>query len=184
VSLLSKHMALVKDQSEFHRRMTDRFADNPFRSNLHKDTQAKFEALALDLLEADKLLDQRSEPQLQRSQPSPSKQLRLALVPQEIEGLPDELIKELSVSEGDKTEFAILSIIEESGGIATLDRLLIGLYKRTGEIYERQTLTSRLYRMGQKELVFSVPNRKGVYSNRAISEDEVTRLFTVDDSQS
>jgi hypothetical protein len=180
VSFLARHMILVKDQLEFHRRMAERYADNPFRSNLHKSTKTGFEELAADIMEADKLLDTPPEILAQQSQPvlSPSKAVRLALAPQDIEGLPEDLLKELSVSEGDKTEFAIISIIEDNGGIATLDRLLIGMYKKTGEIYKRQTLTSRLYRMAQKELVYSVPTRKGVYSTRMIAEDEAVRLFS------
>jgi hypothetical protein len=179
-------MVLVKDQLEFHRRMAVRYADNPFRANLHKTTQAGFEELVADIAKADELLDAPSADEKSDTQPilPARKTFRLALAPQDIEGLPEELLKELSVSEGDKAEFAIMSIIDDAGGIASLDQLLVGMYKKTGEIFKRQTLTSRLYRMAQKDLVFSVPARKGVYSTKLINEEEAARLFSGDSNLS
>jgi len=34
-------------------------------------------------------------------------------------------------------------------GVANVDEILVGLFRRTGEIYDRQPLANRLYRMGQ-----------------------------------
>jgi hypothetical protein len=175
MSMLAKHLSLVKEQMEFHQRMVGRYTTDPFRVALHNATAAKFQALEADLLEADEMLDR---PATLATQAPSNGVMRLALIPKEVEGLPEELLKELSISDGDKTEFTILSIIEEGGGIATLDRIIIGLYRKTGEIFKRPTLTSRLYRMAQKDLVFSVPTKKGVYSDRPISEDEAVLLFS------
>ena len=87
------------------------------------------------------------------------------------------MLNELSISEGDKAEFAILGLIEEAGGIISLDRLIVGLWKKTGELHKRQSLISRLYRMGQKDMVFSVPGKKGVYANWPMSEGDIQRLM-------
>jgi hypothetical protein len=171
MSNLAQHIPLVKDQMEFHQRMVGKYAEDMFRQRLHKDTQAKFAALLADLETSDKILDQKP---IRRSN---SDAFKLSLTPQDIEGLPEEVLRELSISESDKTEFAILSIIEDAGGVISLDRLIVNLWKATGETHRRPALISRLYRMAQKDLVFSVPTKKGVYSNRVIGEDEASRLF-------
>ena len=90
----------------------------------------------------------------------------------ELEGLPPELVAELSISESDKTEYAIIRIIEDCGGMAAIDRILVNLFRHTGEIHKRNTLTSRLYRMAQKGEIFAVPSKKGFYSTREPEQDE------------
>ena len=111
------------------------------------------------------------------TQPGSLCRMRLSLSAEEVEGLPDEVLNELSISEGDKAEFAILGLIDEAGGIISLDKLIVGLWKKTGELHKRQSLISRLYRMGQKDMVFSVPGKKGVYANWPMSEGDIQRLM-------
>ena len=41
-------------------------------------------------------------------------------------------------------------------------------------------MTSRLYRMVQRGLLYSLANKKGVYSTFRIPEDEVSKLFSTD----
>lgn len=176
MSILEKHIAFVNDQIAFQGKMIQKFDKNPFRKSLHEATQGKFRSLAADLAEADKVLDEAAVRPLSSPGQANSGRLKLALTPEDIEGLPDDVLKELSISDADKTEFAILGLMEEAGGIMSLDHLIIGLFKKTGEKHKRQTLTSRLYRMAQKEQVFSVPSRKGVYSSRQVSEEEAEKL--------
>ena len=80
-------------------------------------------------------------------------------------------LKMARISESDKAEFTIVSLIDESGGVASLDQILVALYRKTGEISKRLGLNSRLYRMVQKGLIHSVPGKKGVYSTKPIVED-------------
>jgi hypothetical protein len=86
------------------------------------------------------------------------------LVPKELLGLPPELIKELSGGGLDKQEMLIYELIESAGGTLSLDRILIGIYKRSGEIVKRPHLTAKLYRMSQNGKLFRVPQKKGVYT--------------------
>ncbi len=175
MSILHKHLEFVKEQIDFQHKMLAKFSDNPWRLNLHKASKDKFSGLLSDLIEADKTLDC---PPQKNDGVQDIKVNSLYLVPSEVEGLPQELIDELSISEGDKSEFAILGIINESGGIASLDRIILGLYRKTGEIMKRQNLTSKLYRMGKSDMVFSVPTKKGIYSTKKITEDEAKVLFS------
>jgi hypothetical protein len=102
---------------------------------------------------------------------------RLGLSWEEIHGLPQELLEELSISESDKIEFNISSLITELGGVASLDRLLVALFRQSNEITKRAALNQRLYRMVQKELIHSVPGKKGVYSIHPISELDAAKLI-------
>ena len=102
---------------------------------------------------------------------------RLALTWEEVHDLPPELMQELSVSEGDKLEFDILQVLDDLGGVASLDRFLVALYRRTGEIYQRTWLNNKLYRMMQKEMIYSVPGKKGVYSVETLDKETAASLL-------
>lgn len=174
MGILSKHLPFVNEQMTFHEKMVEKFSSgkfkDDFRANQHSATRDKFKEIAADLIIADKELDSPRKKDL-----SGVKQLSLSL--EDLEGLPEELVNELSVSDADKTEFAIVNLINENGGILSMDRILIGMYKKTGEIIKRQNMTSRLYRMSQKGLIYSVPNKKGFYSTEELSDEAVTKIF-------
>lgn len=95
---------------------------------------------------------------------------RLSLMPSDISDLPKELVDELSLSEGDKQDFEILSLFEEADGILSIDHVLIRLYRRHGEVLTRQKVNSRLYRMANKGLLYAVPGKKGVYSTKPVED--------------
>lgn len=173
MSILQKYLPFVKEQVEFQERMRQKYGGNSFRQQLHQNTKDKFAALLADMEAADIQLDTPQQPRR-----SAAKLVNLNLTPADIEGLPEELIGELSISEADKAEFAILSILEDAGGIASLDRIIIGLYRKTGEIHKRSSVTSKLYRMAQKDLVFSVPSKKGVYASTSFTEEEAAELVS------
>ena len=88
----------------------------------------------------------------------------LALTSADVAGLPDDVIKELNISESDKLELSIIELVNGAGGTLILDKIIAGLHWMTGETHQRVTLTSKLYRMGRKGLIFSVPKKKGVYT--------------------
>jgi len=164
---LEQHIEFVNEMRSFQLSQAKRFASQPNRAHLHIRSAERFAALAADL---ERLAD---------TPPKETKHdnaVRLSLVYDEIEGLPDELLAELSISDSDRAEFTIIELIDGMGGVATLDRLLVALYKKTGEITKRLALNQRLYRMSQREQVYSVPNKKGVYSTRLLSEEEAAKL--------
>lgn len=94
------------------------------------------------------------------------------ITPKDLVGLPEEVIKELNISESDRHEFFIMRIIEDLGGVASIDKIIIGAYRDSKEILERQKLNAKLYRMSAKGLIYSHPNKKGVYSTKEIREQE------------
>jgi len=177
MSILDKHYHFVNEQIEFHLQSAKRYGTNKYRSVKHLETAETFKSLFEDMRQASEKL----EAQAKTSEvATPQKQFRLSLTPEELEGLPEDLLNELSGA--DRTEYLIINILEDSGGVASLDRLLVEIYRRTNEVTKRNTLTSRLYRMAQKNLVHSVPGKKGVYSLQQLSKEEVD--LCVDDQPS
>lgn len=164
MSILAKHLAFLRRQMEFHADMAGRFPDSPY--GIHKELQAGFEALIADLGVADGILDEGGS-----SRGSGPEALKLSLTPKDLEGLPDEVLSELSISEGDKAEFDILVLLDDAGGVVSLDRLIVALWRKRGELHKRPALVSRLTRMVEKGLVYSVPGKQEVYSNRPIPDD-------------
>lgn len=138
------------------------------RGSKHREFGDKFRALAAEL---NRLYE------IERGRPRVApKQLTLALSPEDVAGLPAELLEELSLSEGDKLDFAIQSAIANAGGALSIDKLLIILWRETGEVHKRVAINSRLYRLVQKDILYTVPGRKGVYSNREMTEEEAATL--------
>lgn len=174
MSILNKHLPFVNEQAAFHEKMAEKFGPTSFRARLHTTTAEKFKALASDLESVNQLLDNPATSKVKSKGPN-----QLSLTFDEISSLPEELIKELSFSDADKAEFEILNAIEETGGIISLDRLLIALYKQTGEVHKRNSLYSRLGRMASKNLIYYVPGKKGVYSTEQLSAEDVARIFGV-----
>jgi hypothetical protein len=171
---LASHIEFVKGQIEFQQRQAVRFAPEPRRSRLHLDAVERFKSLLADLeLLMNRIYENPEFMKVSGTTIAP----RLGLSWEEIHGLPQELLEELSISESDKTEFNISSLITELGGIASLDRLLVALFRQSGEITKRAALNQRLYRMVQKELIYSVPGKKGVYSNHPVSEEDAAKLI-------
>ncbi|MDG5489055.1 hypothetical protein NYR55_10560 [Sphingomonas sp. BGYR3] len=156
--------SFVNEQISFHSQLTEQAArtGDDRRAMRHQTIMKRYGELIGVLAE-------------QKTKPTKAAQ-RLALTWEEVHDLPQELLKELSVSDSDKLEFQIIKTIEDLGGVASLDRLLVALYRQTGEIYQRTWLNNRLYRMCQKDMIFSVPGRKGVYSLESIDKETAAAL--------
>lgn len=86
----------------------------------------------------------------------------------DISDLPEELRKQLSTSKLDEIEEQILGTMKNRyDGVASLDEIMVGLYRDYGYIVkERRSLNGKLYRMKNKDVIESVPKKKGVYRIR------------------
>jgi hypothetical protein len=181
MSILNKHLVFVNEQVSVQGRLAKKYGNDERRAALHTATRDSLLALLADLAEADHTLDS-LEKQSAATQPVQASALILRM--DELQDLPEELLKELS--EGaipDKVDTAILGVIQERSGFATLDQLLVGLYRATGDVWKRPTLTSKLYRMAQKGSIFQVPGKKGLYSIRRVTEEEARQLFGAEPEQ-
>lgn len=158
--------SFVNEQIAFHQQMAEQASreGNDRKMTRHQTIMARYGDLIMVLAD---YREKVRKPSVQR----------LALTWEEVHDLPPELLQELSVSDGDKLEFEVIKVMEDLGGVASLDRLLVALYRSTGEVYQRTWLNNRLYRMGQKEMIHSVPGKKGVYSLLPMDKEEAAALL-------
>ena len=77
--------------------------------------------------------------------------------------LPKELRDQLNVAKSDDLTDDIVDVIKEFDGIANIDEILVGLYKKDGKIQQRQFVANKLYRMTRAGFVQSVEGKRGVY---------------------
>ena len=80
-----------------------------------------------------------------------------------IHDLPPELQNELSVTKADALEDQLVTVINAYGGQASLDQILVGLYRKFEISQKRRFLQNKLYRMS---MIWSVPGRKGIYTTK------------------
>lgn len=99
----------------------------------------------------------------------------LALTPDDLEGLPEELLAELNITETDKFEGFVVRAVRAAGGVMTLDKLMIACWRERKEVVKRVAFNAKLYRMTRKGLLWTVPSRKGIYTtDRDIGEGRKT----------
>ena len=97
------------------------------------------------------------------------KKLTTALPPEigDIHDLPGEVLDELSIATSDTIDDQLVTVINAYGGTATLDQILVGLYRKFKVAQKRRFLQNKLYRM---PMVWSVPGKKGVYTTEPPEE--------------
>ena len=81
--------------------------------------------------------------------------------------LPPELLEELSITKADELEDQLVTVINTYGGTASLDMILVGLYRKFGVTQKRRLIQNKLYRMA---MVWSTPGKKGVYTTEQPKE--------------
>lgn len=151
----------VKHQIEYQDRRATITREDPVKLNFHIETAKQFRAL-LEFLEDPKIIQLHKPLDLGEIDPTG------ALMPRELVGLPQELIDELILGGGiDPQELLIVQLIENAGGMLSLNRIQIGIYNNSKEIVKRPALTAKLYRMVQSGMIFRVPKKKGIYTTDA-----------------
>lgn len=95
------------------------------------------------------------------------------LTPFAVRSIPEDLKNEISLTDTDKFEIDVLNLIDKAKNKRiSLNNLLIALRITTGITYTRTILNNRLYRMVKKDMLFSVPGRKGLYTtNRDVQHE-------------
>ena len=70
----------------------------------------------------------------------------------DLSGLPEELLKQLSSGNRGRRQF-ILDIIKENGGKATIDKIIISIYRKTKKVTRRSALYQLLLKMRKDGLI-------------------------------
>jgi len=84
----------------------------------------------------------------------------------DLKDLPEELLRQLPSARMDELEREIVDLVGEVfDGVASVDEIFVGLFRKTGVIHDRRKLSSKLYRMVNTKPphLESVPKRRGVY---------------------
>ena len=80
----------------------------------------------------------------------------------DVQDLPEALLKELNISDSMRLNITIFDIFKENGGEASVDDVLIGIFRKTGNVIKRHSVVARLYRM-KKNGIIARKNLKGAY---------------------
>jgi hypothetical protein len=86
--------------------------------------------------------------------------------------LPPELLGELSAPRVDELDSQIIDVIHAYGGTADLDQILVGLFRKFQVAQKRRFLQNKVWRMAQKEMLWSIRGKKGVYTIKEPAEEE------------
>jgi len=84
--------------------------------------------------------------------------------------LPPELLSELSGSHADPLEAQIMAVLQDCGGRADLDQLLIGLYRKFETVQKRRFLQNKLWRMVRKGRLHKAGKARGMFALAADKE--------------
>lgn len=81
-----------------------------------------------------------------------------------IEDLPDELRRQLQLSEMTDLDREIIAVLRDDlDGAGNLNEILVALYRRKNKVHERTALSNKLYRMMRAGYVTSIKGKKGAY---------------------
>lgn len=155
---LSESLAFVKSQGAYHVKQSDRRDIPPGKAERHQAIAERFGELAAELELMAK--DDPSSDGAASAELAIPRQLRLG----DISDLPPSLRAELNISQADQSEQQIIDVIRGFDGIAAVDEILVGLWRTHKVEAKRRQLGSKLYRMTRKDLIHSVPKRRGLYS--------------------
>ncbi|MGA6102144.1 hypothetical protein ACPESL_08155 [Psychrobacter pocilloporae] len=92
----------------------------------------------------------------------------------DLEGLPDELVKQLKISKSFRLSWQIIRCMKENNGKISIDKLLVAYYHKHKEVLDRQKVNAKLYRMVQQELIIATDGAKGVYELTKKSKEGLT----------
>lgn len=173
---IDKYVSFVKEHVGIQQRLAKKYDDSPYRKGQHLESAKNFADLAQFLTEIQKR-GTGDTSYLNRGD-SPLKRLHLTY--EDIADLSEDQLKELNINDADKQDLVVEHIIAENGGVYSLDKIMVDLFRQTKEFPKRNTITSRLYRMVGKGIIYNVPGKKGVYSTFEMTPDEAKKMFGVD----
>jgi len=150
---IAQHLPLIKEQISFHKYQSGKLA-NPMKKQRQAELGEKFAALASEI---EAISEQSLEP-LSTLSDSPT------VTAKDLVGLPKEVVDNLNLTESDLFEFEIVRIIDRLGGSSNINKLIIALYRETGENHPRGPLATKIYRMVQKGMLYSSMEGKGIYT--------------------
>lgn len=81
----------------------------------------------------------------------------------EIDDLPDELKSQLVGMDVDGKDTKVCDIVIDFSGVANINEIMVGLYRKYNQIIKRHSVQSRVNRMVAKGRLFRTPGNRGYY---------------------
>jgi hypothetical protein len=162
--LVDADIEFVKSQIDHHRKSItfhEKRQDQP-KVNRHRGILRRFEDL---LPKLEHLIG------LPISPSSDLKEVKIGSRIGNIDDLPEAIRAQLVSFQMDELEAQILDLLNDKlDRVATIDEILVGLWRSHAVEHQREQLANKIYRMTRKEQLFSVSGKKGVYSTLPVEE--------------
>jgi hypothetical protein len=172
--MIEKFIALVKRQIAYYEGQVTYFT--PDHPRYKPDKLALYKKIAAELRELLDFLVELRDERMTSTQDTPARATTSPdrrISHSDLSDLPPELLAELSDAAKGEID-PLIQIIDDRGGTASLDEILIDLYRKHKEIGKRNIISNRLYRLARRGLCWSVPGKKGVYSTSPYTVDLAT----------
>ncbi|HET6906556.1 MAG TPA: hypothetical protein VFH52_06385 [Rhodanobacteraceae bacterium] len=152
---IAEIIAFCKAQSAYHTKRAAWRNIKPEAEASHKKFSAQFDA-AVRLLE-------RLPSQNPAGESGQSAQSDLfAIDPFDLDGLPEDLVSELTISRADQEDAQIIQLFRIAQRPLNINEVMVGLYRKFDVRQKRTAVSARLYRMAARGELVNV--EKGVYS--------------------
>lgn len=182
--ILQTWVEFVNSQAAYHQRQLERLSRRAEDSKPNRRLMGNHERIAKQLenlahfLSSHTIIPKDHNPSSKKGAVSSS----LHIIPEDLEGLPKELLDELNISESDELELDIFEALKKAGGTLPVDKIMIQLFRDTGKVHQRKQLAAKLYRMAAKDRLIASQEHRGVYSlpdKQALQET----LFDLDQNE-
>ena len=139
-----------QEQADFHEKQAA-------RSNVKPERQARHVRLADKFKDAVAVLGNSQQYDQTLSQGD-----LFRIDPYDVSDLPEELVNELTIPKSDNDEVRMVHLLRLAGRPLSINEIMVGLFRKFGDVSKRTTVNSRLYRMANKGDLVSM--EKGVYA--------------------
>lgn len=168
---VDEEIEFVKSQIEHHKRTITFYQDrrnDPAKAARHRGILRRFEELLPKMVKIAELGD---IPDLEVTEVK-----KIGSRFGDLSDLPDELKTQLVSIQYDALEQQIIDTVNDNfDHIASIDEILVSLWRSHGDLHQRDIIANKIYRMTRKEQLYSVPGRKGVYSTIEVELADVEK---------
>lgn len=180
MDLLSQYGPFVKDQIHVQEKLAERYREQEWRATRHQRNVVVCRSLLRDL----EMLQERFKGAPFGAAGDALVSSGLQLAPEDLDGLPPELMEQLTITDRETKEFAIIGLINQAGGVLPVNKIIIGLFRKTGEVSNRAALISKLHRMVAKGRLYTNPqDRRGVFSTKPLEETSKNAIKDEDEEE-
>lgn len=85
----------------------------------------------------------------------------------DLENMPDELKKQIGAGARGGKDYAVIQVINDLyDGVANIDEIMVGLFRKHGFVEKKPNIANRIYRMVRDGKIYSAKDRRGFYTTK------------------